>query len=169
MQAADTLMHSLGNYREALEKSRSLPLNQVLLESCSDCRMYLTPIPKSQRGGLSAITIRARHVREAFSHCYCKEKPTGWVISRDDFFHSRFSHSSAVVTKVSPAITSVLPDFILLSILRAPISIMARIRWNECRILWIKTISSLTEMYSFSPSSAIGSPITPKSISTPSA
>lgn len=73
IQEAEMLMHSLGNYREALEKSRSLPLNQVLLESCSDCRMYLTPIPKSQRGGLSAITIRARHVREAFSHCYCKE------------------------------------------------------------------------------------------------
>lgn len=50
IQEAEMLMHSLGNYREALEKSRSLPLNQVLLESCSDCRMYLTPIPQSQRG-----------------------------------------------------------------------------------------------------------------------
>lgn len=175
IQEAEMLMHSLGNYREALEKSRSLPLNQVLLESCSDCRMYLTPIPKSQRGGLSAITIRARHVREAFSHCYCKEKPTGWVISRWASFTAasaiplRWSRNQDRPVPVSPAITSVLPDFILLSILRAPISIMARIRWNECRILWIKTISSLTEMYSFSPSSAIGSPITPKSISTPSA
>lgn len=116
-------MHSLGNYREALEKSRSLPLNQVLLESCSDCRMYLTPIPQSQRGGLSAITIRACHVREAFSHCYCKEKPTGWVISRDDFFTAasaiplRWSRNQGRPVPVSPAITSVLPDFILLSIL----------------------------------------------------
>lgn len=112
IQEAEMLMHSLGNYREALEKSRSLPLNQVLPESCSDCRMYLTPIPKSQRGGLSAITIRARHVREAFSHCYCKEKPTGWVISRDDFFHSRFSHSSAVVTKSGPPSSSLPCNYI---------------------------------------------------------
>ena len=112
IQEAEMLMHSLGNYREALEKSRSLPLNQVLLENCSDCRMYLTPIPKSQRGGLSAITIRARHVREAFSHCYCKEKPTGWVINRDDFFHSRFSHSSAVVTKSGPPSSSLPCNYI---------------------------------------------------------
>lgn len=49
IQETEMLMHSLGNYRKALEKSWSLPLNQVLLESCSDCRMYLTPIPKSQR------------------------------------------------------------------------------------------------------------------------
>lgn len=64
--------------------------------------MFLTPIPKDKRGGLSTISIRARHVREAFSHCFCKEKPTGWVISEDDFFHHRFSHSSAVVTKSGP-------------------------------------------------------------------
>lgn len=64
--------------------------------------MFLTPIPKDKRGGLSTISIRARHVREAFSHCFCKEKPTGWVISGDDFFHHRFSHSSAVVTKSGP-------------------------------------------------------------------
>lgn len=64
--------------------------------------MFLTPIPKDKRGGLSTISIRARHVREAFSHCFCKEKPTGWVISKDDFFHHRFSHSSAVVTKSGP-------------------------------------------------------------------
>lgn len=74
--------------------------------------MYLTPIPQSQRGGLSAITIRARHVREAFSHCYCKEKPTGWVINRDDFFHSRFSHSSAVVTKSGPPSSSLPCNYI---------------------------------------------------------
>lgn len=64
--------------------------------------MFLTPIPKDKRGGLSTISIRARHVREAFSHCFCKEEPTGWVISGDDFFHHRFSHSSAVVTKSGP-------------------------------------------------------------------
>lgn len=172
---ARRLIHSLDTYRNALERSQSLPLNQVLLQNYHDCRMFLTPIPKDKRGGLSTISIRARHVREAFSHCFCKEKPTGWVISKDDFFHHRFSHSSAVVTKsgppvlTSPVTMSAPAVCTFLCISRVPISTMARIRWNECRILWIKTVSSLTEMYSFSPSSAIGSPITPKSISTPSA
>lgn len=99
---ARRLIHSLDTYRNALERSQSLPLNQVLLQNYHDCRMFLTPIPKDKRGGLSTISIRARHVREAFSHCFCKEKPTGWVISKDDFFHHRFSHSSAVVTKSGP-------------------------------------------------------------------
>lgn len=99
LQETRRLLHSLSNYREALERSQALPLNQVLLENYKDCRMYLTPIPKEKRGGLSTISVRAQHVREVFSHCYCKEKPTGWVISQDDFFHCRFNHSSAVVTK----------------------------------------------------------------------
>lgn len=86
LQETRRLLHSLSNYREALERSQALPLNQVLLENYKDCRMYLTPIPKEKRGGLSTISVRAQHVREAFSHCYCKEKPTGWVISQDDFF-----------------------------------------------------------------------------------
>lgn len=171
IQEAEMLMHSLGNYREALEKSRSLPLNQVLLESCSDCRMYLTPIPKSQRGGLSAPATCGRPSPIVTVR---RSPPAGSSAGMISFTAAsaiplRWSRNQDRPVPVSPAITSVLPDFILLSILRAPISIMARIRWNECRILWIKTISSLTEMYSFSPSSAIGSPITPKSISTPSA
>ena len=99
---ARRLIHSLDTYRNTLERSQSLPLNQVLLQNYHDCRMFLTPIPKDKRGGLSTISIRARHVREAFSHCFCKEKPTGWVISGDDFFHHRFSHFSAVVTKSGP-------------------------------------------------------------------
>lgn len=169
IQEAEMLMHSLGNYREALEKSRSLPLNQVLLESCSDCRMYLTPIPKSQRGGLSAMcgkpfpTVSARKSPQVGSSVRMTFSTTVSVIPR------RWSRNQDRPVPVSPAITSVLPDFILLSILRAPISIMARMRWTGCPTLWSETISFLTEMYSFSPSSAIGSPITPKSISTPSA
>ena len=102
IQEAQHLINSLDVYRKVLESSQTLPLNQVLLQSYHDCRMFLTPIPKDKRGGLSTISIRASHVREAFSHCLCKERPTGWVISEDDFFHRRFSHSSAVVTKSGP-------------------------------------------------------------------
>lgn len=96
------LLHSLASYRETLEKAGSLPLNQVLLENAKDCRMYMTLIPEKKRGGLSTISVRAQHVREAFSRCFCKEMPTGWVISQEDFFHRRFGHSSAVVTKSGP-------------------------------------------------------------------
>lgn len=109
---ARRLIHSLDTYRNTLERSQSLPLNQVLLQNYHDCRMFLTPIPKDKRGGLSTISIRARHVREAFSHCFCKEKPTGWVISGDDFFHHRFSHSSAVVTKSGPPSSSLPCNYI---------------------------------------------------------
>ncbi len=61
--------------------------------------MYISPIPEDQRGGLSAITIRARHVREAFESCLCKEKPTGWIISQKDFIKGDFKHASSVVTR----------------------------------------------------------------------
>lgn len=172
---ARRLIHSLDTYRNTLERSQSLPLNQVLLQNYHDCRMFLTPIPKDKRGGLSTISIRARHVREAFSHCFCKEEPTGWVI-----VGMIFSTTVSVIPRRwlpnqnRPVLTSPVTMYApavctFLCISKVPISTMARIRWNECRILWIKTVSSLTEMYSFSPSSAIGSPITPKSISTPSA
>lgn len=96
------ILNTLIGYRDRLEKSSTLPLNQVLLANEKARRMYLTPIPPEKRGGLSTISIRARHMREAFSRCYCQEKPTGWVISKDDFFHSRFNHSSAVVTLSGP-------------------------------------------------------------------
>lgn len=96
------ILASLANYRNTLEESKALPLNQVLLANETGCRMYLTPIPEEKRGGLSTISVRAQHVREAFSRCYCKERPTGWVISKDDFFHSRFNHSSAVATLSGP-------------------------------------------------------------------
>lgn len=66
LQETRRLLHSLSNYREALERSQALPLNQVLLENYKDCRMYLTPIPKEKRGGLSTISVRAQHVREVF-------------------------------------------------------------------------------------------------------
>ena len=172
---ARRLIHSLDTYRNTLERSQSLPLNQVLLQNYHDCRMFLTPIPKDKRGGLSTISIRARHVREAFSHCFCKEKPqvgssvrmtfstTVSVIPRRWLQNQDRPALTSPVTMSAPAVCT------FLCISKVPISTMARIRWNECRILWIKTVSSLTEMYYISPSSAIGSPITPKSISTPSA
>lgn len=61
--------------------------------------MYMTPIPKVHRGGFDAIAIRARHVHEAFAHSFCKDQPTGWVISKEDFFSKNFKHSSAIVTQ----------------------------------------------------------------------
>lgn len=94
-----SLLHSLTAYRENLECSQKLPLDQVLLQNYPDSRMYLTPIPETHRGGFNAISIRAKHVHEAFAHSYCKDKPTGWVISQKDFFSENFSHSSAIVTQ----------------------------------------------------------------------
>lgn len=93
------LLHALDSYEHTLETSKNLILNQVLLQYHPSCRMYISPIPEDQRGGLSAITIRARHVREAFESCLCKEKPTGWIISQKDFIKGDFKHASSVVTR----------------------------------------------------------------------
>ena len=93
------LLHTLEAYRENLEFRQKLPLDQVLLQNYPESRMYLTPIPDEHRGGFNAISIRAKHVHEAFAHSYCKDKPTGWVISQKDFFSENFSHSSAIVTQ----------------------------------------------------------------------
>ena len=95
----ERVLRSVEAYRERLERSQNLPLNQVLLQSFPECRMYLTPIPKNRRGGFDAISIRAKHVREVFAHAFCKDQPTGWVISKEDFFTEKFKHSSAVVTR----------------------------------------------------------------------
>ena len=71
------LLHSVQAYKENLECAQELPLGQVLLQNYPDSRMFLTPIPADHRGGFNAISIRAKHVHEAFAHSYCKDKPTG--------------------------------------------------------------------------------------------
>lgn len=172
---AQRLIHSLDTYRNTLERSQSLPLNQVLLQNYHDCRMFLTPIPKDKRGGLSTISIRARHVREAFSHCFCKEKPTGWVISGDDFFHHRFSHSSAVVTKSGPPGSDLPCNYVRPGGLYISLHIQgAYFHHGQDSLERMQDFMDKNGLVPdgdvfFSPSSAIGSPITPKSISTPSA
>lgn len=93
------LLHAIRAYKENLECSQDLPLGQVLLQNYPASRMYLTAIPKEHRGGFNAISIRAKHIHEAFAHSYCKDKPTGWVISQEDFFSKNFKHSSAIVTQ----------------------------------------------------------------------
>lgn len=55
--------------------------------------------PEGASGGFDAIAIRAKHVHEAFAHSFCKDQPTGWVISEQDFFSKNFKHSSAIVTQ----------------------------------------------------------------------
>lgn len=93
------LLHAISCYRKTLEYSPHMELNRVLLQCYPDSRMYLTPIPKVHHGGFDAIAIRARHVHEAFAHSFCKDHPTGWVISEQDFFSKNFKHSSAIVTQ----------------------------------------------------------------------
>lgn len=99
LQDTQALLHSLQAYRKNLECAQHFPLGQVLLQNYPDSRMFLTQIPKNHRGGFNAISIRANHVHEAFAHSYCKDKPTGWVISQEDFFTKNFKHSSAIVTQ----------------------------------------------------------------------
>lgn len=172
---ARRLIHSLDTYRNTLERSQSLPLNQVLLQNYHDCRMFLTPIPKDKgvdyqpfpsapaMCGKPFPTVSARKNPQVGSSVRMTFSTTVSVIPR------RWSQNQDRPALTSPVTMSAPAVCTFLCISKVPISTMARIRWNECRILWIKTVSSLTEMYSFSPSSAIGSPITPKSISTPSA
>lgn len=172
---AQRLIHSLDTYRNTLERSQSLPLNQVLLQNYHDCRMFLTPIPKDKRGGLSTISIRPAMCGKPFHTVSARKSPqvgssVGMTFSTTvSVIPRRWSQNQDRPVLTSPVTMSAPAVCTFLCISKVPISTMARIRWNECRILWIKTVSSLTEMYSFSPSSAIGSPITPKSISTPSA
>lgn len=99
MQKINFMLKSLESYKKSLVKNRVLPLNQCLLGSCKEDRMYRTPIPANKRDGLSAITVRAHHVRETYSHCFFKEKPTGWGISQKDFFSKHFNHSNAIITE----------------------------------------------------------------------
>ncbi len=94
-----SILHAVQSYKKQLECSRFLPLDRVLLENRTDCRLYLTPIPENRRGGSHAIRLRAKHVNEVFSKSCCKDQPTGWVIAKEDFFSENFSHSSAVVTQ----------------------------------------------------------------------
>ncbi len=93
------LLAAISSYRKTLECTQHLPLDRVLLQCYPESRMYMTPIPKVHRGGFDAIAIRARHVHEAFAHSFCKDQPTGWVISEEDFFSKNFKHSSAIVTQ----------------------------------------------------------------------
>ena len=106
------LLHALKAYHENLECMQTLPLGQVLLQNYPASRMYVTPIPENHRGGFNAISIRAKHVHEAFSNSYCKDKPTGWVISQEDFFSENFRHSSAIVTQSGLADSPIPCNFI---------------------------------------------------------
>ena len=99
IRANQALLHSIQAYQKNLECRQKLPVDQIFLQNYPDTRMYLTPIPEEHRGGFNAISIRAKHVHEAFAHSYCKDKPTGWVISQKDFFSENFNHSSAIVTQ----------------------------------------------------------------------
>ena len=95
----ESVLRAIDRYRSRISKSQSLPLDQVLLQNFPECGMYVTPIPPEARGGTDAITLRAKHVREVFADSYCKDRPTGWVIAKEDFFAQRFRHAAAVVTK----------------------------------------------------------------------
>lgn len=95
----EAVIHAIEKYRSRITRVHSLPLDRVLLQNFPECAMYVTPIPPEKRGGFAAIAVRAKHVRDAFADSYCKDRPTGWVIAKDDFFAQRFRHASAVVTK----------------------------------------------------------------------
>ncbi len=97
------VMRAVDKYRSRISRAQSLPLDRVLLQSFPECAMYLTPIPPDKRGGMETIAVRAKHVREAFADSFCKDRPTGWVISKEDFFAQQFNHASAVVTKAENA------------------------------------------------------------------
>ncbi len=97
------VMRAIDKYRSRASRAQSLPLDRVLLQSFPECAMYLTPIPLEERGGMKTIAVRAKHVQEAFADSFCKDRPTGWVISKEDFFSQEFSHASAVVTKANNA------------------------------------------------------------------
>ena len=112
IQKINLLLQSLDNYRKSLVKIQTLPLNQCLLGNLKKERLYFTPIPADKRGSFFAISARAHHVKEAFSHCFFKEKPTGWVISQDDFFNKRFNQSCAIVTESGPSESSLPSNYV---------------------------------------------------------
>ena len=112
MQRCEELLHAIRSYKTNLKCSQNLPVGQVLLQSYPDTRMYLTAIPTKHRGGFDAISIRAKHVHEAFAHSYCKDKATGWVISQKDFFSKNFNHSCAIVTQSGPPDSPLLCNYI---------------------------------------------------------
>lgn len=176
IQEAQHLINSLDVYRKVLESSQTLPLNQVLLQSYHDCRMFLTPIPKDKRGGLSPLfpsvpamcgkpspIVSAKKDLRAGSSVKTISSTAVSTIPR------RWLPSPVPRALTSPATISGREDCISPSTPRAPISTTARNLWTGCRILWIGTALSPTEMCSSSPSSATGLPITRRSISTPSA
>ena len=98
-----SVIQSITKYRERLSRSQSLSLDRVFLQNFPKCAMCVTPIPSERRGGMEAIKARAKHVREVFAGSYCKDRPTGWIIAKEDFFAQRFNHASAVVTKAESA------------------------------------------------------------------
>lgn len=102
----ESVLRAIDRYRARISRVQSLPLDRVFLQNFPECAMYVTPISEENRGGMGAISTRAKHVREAFADSYCKDRPTGWVIAKEDFFAQRFRHASAVVTKAETKISA---------------------------------------------------------------
>ena len=92
------LVDELQQYRDFLLRSRNILLNQILLESLPEEYMFLSKIPEGMRGGTGAITVRAAHVKKVFSRSFVKDRPTGWIVRKEDFFAGHCDHSSAVAT-----------------------------------------------------------------------
>ena len=99
IQESQDLLRAIRSYKENLECVQQLPLGQVLLQNYPASRMYMTPVPKTLTTDFDAISIRAKHVHEVFAHSYCKDKPTGWILPKEDFLNQKFRRISAVVTQ----------------------------------------------------------------------